>query len=322
MVNNVLINEIDPYKCKLFVHKFSDIKKHEINNKSFEELCFDKANEINQYNENIFLKYSGGTDSSVALLSMLRSWKPEELKKLHIVMTNRSVEEFPELWPEIKETLKGRIFDALENDLQFHQRGIVITGECGDQLFGSSIINYIYRKCENGSVYKNWQEIIPMIYLKLFFNNDEKVLFKFIDKYKKTLEYSPFPIKSTFDWIWWFNYTNKIQHVVFRDLTYEPRLAKTYVEKHKAFYYDLNFLKWSLDNHDKKIGTNIYAYKYISKRFIEKYTGYKEHWDRHKIGSRKFLWDSSNELNRFEYATPLGELKPKKFMHGIDENFK
>jgi len=320
MVNNVLINQIDPYKCKLFVYPFSKIIAHDLKNKTFEEICLQRAQEINQYDGNIFLKYSGGTDSTVALLSMLRTWGPEELKKLNIVMTNRSINEFPKLWPEIKETFKGRIFDALENDLHFHQRGIVITGECGDQLFGSSILLYIFKNMEPDSIYLDWQKTIPMIYSKMLFNNNMEETVKFIDRYKRTLSYCPFPIKSTYDWVWWFNYTNKIQHVVYRDLVFEPKLAPTFEEKHKSFYYHLDFLKWSLENHDKKIRNSLFSYKFPAKQFIEKYTGFKTHWIRRKIGSRTFLWNPKTPKIRFEHSTPIGEIEQKNFMHGIDEN--
>ena len=80
--------------------------------------------------------------------------------------------------------------------------------------------DYNFKNMEPDSIYLDWQKTIPMIYSKLLFNNNMEETVKFIDRYKRTLPYCPFPIKSTYDWVWWFNYTNKIQHVVYRDLLF------------------------------------------------------------------------------------------------------
>ena len=321
MVNNVLVDEIDPYHCKSIVYNIDEIVEHRSSRKTFEELMFERAAAINSWDQQIFLKYSGGTDSSAALLAMMRSWSSSDLQKLNIVMTANSVEEFPELWPEIKERFEGRIFDALEKAKVFHDRGIVVTGEAGDQLFGSSVLKSISNNFGMESIHAKWIDVMPKMYLNMFDGNKEQTT-SFVQRYNRTIAKCPFPIVSVFDWVWWFNYTNKVQHVLLRDLAFEPETAKTYLEKHKSFYYTLDFLKWSLDNHDKKIRTGYGSYKYTSKNFIEKYTGFKEHHGRIKVGSRTRLWHPSHAKSRFEYATPIGDLNTnKEFMFAINENF-
>jgi hypothetical protein len=322
MVNNVLIDKIDPYHCKSIVYSIDEIINHPSSGKSFEELMFERAAMINSWDQKIFLKYSGGTDSTSALLSMMRSWSNADLQKLNIVMTANSVEEFPELWPEIKQKFEGRIFDALEKAKVFHERGIVITGEAGDQLFGSSVLRIAIKNFGINSIHERWTEVMPKMYLNTF-DGDKEQTTAFVKRYYRTLAKCPFPIRSVFDWVWWFNYTNKVQHVLLRDLAFEPETAKTYLEKHRSFYYTLDFLKWSLDNHDKKIKKSYKSYKYTSKDFIEKYTGFTEHHDRFKVGSRTRLWHPNFEKTRFEYATPIGELNTnKEFMFAINENFE
>jgi hypothetical protein len=320
MVNNVFIDKIDPYHCKLIVPSLDQILNHKINGKTFEEIAFERADYFNKLDQKIFLKYSGGTDSSVALLAMLRSWDKEDIKKLHLIMTEKSVEEFPELWPELKETFAGRIYDANEPMKQFHNMGTLVNGECGDQLFGSSLLARIVHNFGVEAFHRKWQDYMPQIYIKMF-KGDQAQASLFMRRYFETTKKSPIPIKSVFDWVWWFNYTNKVQHVLLRDLAYEPELTDTYHEKHLPFFYTIDFFRWSIDNHDKKIKGTFRSYKHTAKNFIQKHSGFTGQWKRLKVGSRVFLWEPGIERKRFEYATPLSEIKAKKtFMAAIDQN--
>ena len=312
MVNNVFPNTIDPYHCKLMVHSFDKIIQHN-HKKSFEEICIERADFFRKKDCKLFLKYSGGTDSSLILLTMLRHWNKEDLNKVHLLMTSKSIEEFPEMLPEIKEKFKGRVHDAFSKYTQYYKEGVIITGECGDQLFGSSILKNIIRHFGELGMSYDWKLIMPKVYSHIL-KFDEKQTHKFIETYEPTIEKCPFLIKTAFDWSWWFNYTNKVQHVVYRDLIFEMEKPQEYSEKHLAFYYSLDFLRWSLDNHDKKIKNTFLTYKWPAKQLIQKYSGFTEHWYRPKVGSRIALWKNRNDLmyamnDQYEYISQQEALK-------------
>jgi hypothetical protein len=294
MVNSVFPNTIDPYHCRLMVHSFDDIQQH-IHKKTFEEICIERSEFFRKKDCKLFLKYSGGTDSSLILLTMLCNWKNEDLNKVHLLMTAKSIEEFPEMLPIIKEKFKGRIHNALTDYDQYYKEGIIITGECGDQLFGSSILRNIIRHFDEPGMSYDWKIVMPKVYSQIL-KFDETKTRKFILTYEPTLEKCPFKIKTAFDWSWWFNYTNKVQHVVYRDLIFKMDNPHEYANKHVAFYYDLDFLRWSLDNHDKKIKNTFLTYKWPAKQLIQKYSGFTEHWYRPKVGSRIALWKNRTDL--------------------------
>lgn len=320
-VNTVLPDQFDPMNCKLMVPSFQSILDYPSSNKTFEELCFLRAEEIRSWNIPVFVQYSGGTDSSTALISMLRSWPKEDLNRLHVLMSIDSVLEFPEFWPEVRDTFKGRIFDVREEGKWFHDRGVVITGEAGDQVFGSIVMNDLVTFHGNEAIHEEWHKKLPNILVKNFRSKEE--FFVWFEYIQQTIEKCPFKLNSAFDVAWWLNYTNKLQSVAFRGLTKDTTIAKTYLEKNISFYLTKDFLRWSLDNHDKKIMETYLSYKWPAKKFIHKYTAIEEHWKRPKIGSLDFIWQriEAKDLTHFEYATPIKPLKYKPTQLAIDENF-
>lgn len=282
-VNSVLINKIDAFKFKLITPSFQKINSMPSSKKSFEDLCFRRAKEFFELNKRIYLKYSGGTDSTVALLSIIRSWPSQDIKdRVFLLGSEESIEEFPEFWPELEMLFENRIHDVRENQAYFHKHGVVVNGEVGDQLFGHSFMEMT--DCFN-DIFKPWEEMVRVIDMS-------KMV---INRYKKTLKYSPFPIKTFFDFIWWYNFTNKVQYTYLRDLTLNT--LETYTKCVYPFYLTDYFLRWSLDNHDLKIENSYETYKPEAKRFIEKYTGHTEHWNKSKVGSRNYIWADKNIKN-------------------------
>jgi len=319
-VNSVLVNKIDPFYTKLMVPSFDEILNHSCN-KDFETLCFERAEEIRTLNLPIYVQYSGGTDSTCVLLSILRSWPKKDLNRVNILMTEDSILEFPEFWPELKTTFNGKIFDAREKYDYFHKNGYVITGEGGDQLFGSIVVQNFIEKYSEEIIHSDWKLPFFNSFINSF-NGNKQECAAFLQKYIKTFDYSPFPLKTAFDVAWWWNYTNKLQSVAYRGLVKDHSILKTYQDRNISFYITKDFLRWSLDNHDKKIKNTYLSYKWLAKQFIQKYTNIEEHWYRPKVPSLKSLWSFEKNKKHFEYAKKIGDLKHfNNTSFALDENF-
>jgi len=106
-------------------------------NKDFEECCMSRAKEFWKMNKPITLFWSGGIDSSVALISLLESKNNTDI--LNIRYTKSSIEEFPEMWEKLIKDKNNPIHDkdVIDKELFEDHDIIKITGECGDQVFGS-----------------------------------------------------------------------------------------------------------------------------------------------------------------------------------------
>ncbi len=291
MVNRVLLDKMDPFHYTLCCEPISDILKLPSSTKTFGEMAEEHAEAMKKLDEPIYIMYSGGIDSSSAVVAFMRTWSSQELERVNILASQHSASEFPELWNVVVDKFKERIFPSFRHIEYYCKKGYVVTGEHGDQLFGSDVVRKIYRMFGNEGIHKPWQDIMPAIYDTLF---DPEIVPDFIARYEQTLSYCPFPLKTSFDWIWWFNITNKWQHVKYRLLAHNgwEKPAESF-KKIKHFYDTPTWQRWSFDNHDKKIADTYQTYKLAAKEYIVGVTGFTDYIKKPKIGSLYQIWYSS-----------------------------
>ena len=286
---NRIVSGIDPFNYTSVCEPISDIVKMPPNKLSFEDMCITKALEIKKLDGDIFIMYSGGIDSTSAVVSFLLSWSLQELKRVYIVTSKEGQDEFPEFWYDLNKVFEGRILNSFEHIENFCKKGYVITGEHGDQIFGSDVIKTSVHHFGYTSMHQSWEKYIPTVYHKMF---GTKIAKNMVDVYEPLLDYCPFQLKSTFDWLWWFNFTNKWQHVKYRMLSFSPwEDPKNNFKKIIHFYDSPHWQRWSLDNHDKKMGSTLNEYKVPAKDFIVKYTKYNSYRSKLKLGSLSNVWN-------------------------------
>jgi hypothetical protein len=285
---NRVMQGLDPFNVTLGCETFYQISQMPTNTKTYEEMAVERAENLKKLDGDIYLMYSGGVDSTTALVAFLLSWNDEELKRVHILASTQSISEFPEMWETIVEKFRGRITTSFSHIEKACKKGHVITGEHGDQIFGSDAIKKVVKVYGDEGIHQNWEEKMPLVYSFMF---GEKITAKFIEVYRDTLIACPFPIKSCFDWVWWFNFTNKWQHVKYRLLSYKQwENPKENFQKIHHFFDTPDWQRWSLDNHDKKIENTLSSYKVTAKKFIVKHTRYDSYIDKGKKGSLRILW--------------------------------
>ena len=287
---NRVMQGLDPFNVTMGCETFYQIHQMPTNTKTYEEMAIETAEALKKLDGKIYIMYSGGVDSTTAVTAFILSWSDEELKRVHILASTQSISEFPEMWDLIVEKFQGRITTSYLHVEKACEDGYVITGEHGDQIFGSDLIKKVVKAYGNEGIHQSWEEKMPAVYDSMF---GESVSKKFIEIYRETTVACPFPIKSCFDWAWWFNFTNKWQHVKYRLLSYKqwenPR--DTFPKIHH-FFDTPDWQRWSLDNHDKKIQDNILSYKMTAKEFIVKHTGYTNYLKKPKKGSLRMLWSN------------------------------
>lgn len=294
MVNRVYPGiDLDPFKCVLKCETIDEIANMASSNVSFEELAMKTARDILNKNQKIYVMWSGGIDSTISLIALEQMATKDEQKLIHLVMSNQSILEFPQLWNIICKKYKGKIYSSYQHLETYCKDGIVITGEHGDQIFGSDII-YKIDSMYGSEVLMNddYDPIMFGVYLNLF--GDDLQAMAMIDRYKPTLQKCPFPIKTPFDWVWWFNFTNKWQHVKYRVLGFKTwSNPKKYFPNIIHFFDTKDWQRWSLDNHDKKIMSTLESYKWPAKDMIVKYTEFDEYINKPKVGSQVNIWKRS-----------------------------
>jgi len=235
---------------------------------SWEYCCYTRAEQLWNIGKPITLFWSGGIDSTVAFLTLRDTMAITDT--LHIRYTQESIDEFPNLYEDIKmfssPIPSNNFFDlsALDPDHVF------VTGECGDQVFGSDVLEkHADELNETWDSVLNWDILWPSN--KINKQPDENIRLKMYEVIEKHIDRCPIKLENVFDLLWWINFSIKWEYVnrrIFVLFYKNINLHKNY-----SFFNTQDFQKWSLANHSIKHKNTWMTYKQPAKDFIKTVTG-------------------------------------------------
>jgi len=276
----------DAFDCKLISEPIADIIALPNHGMSFDQLCDQRALDIKKRNGTIFVMWSGGIDSTAVLTAMLRNWSDSELHRLVVLCNVDSIKENPNFFKLLAK--KRIVVQTSSADIEQHLKyGTVVTGELGDQLFGSDIIGSCISVFGEQAITMPWQDIAPAMFNKFSSTHGAAAY----DNYKNIADECPFPLVTAQDFFWWLNFTQKWQHVKLRTLA-----TKTWTDPANTFqnlihFFDtVPFQVWSLHNGDKKIKSTWESYKYLAKEYIISYTKDESYMTKLKVASLSNLY--------------------------------
>ena len=228
---------------------------------SLVDTCDSRAQEIinKSGDKKSYVFWSGGIDSTTVLVSLLKLGAGPSLC---IVMTEESIKEYPEFYNNyIHNKLNIRLiryehaYKIPEPVDTYLTDGIVVTGEIGDQMFGSDMYLTYGDSTKLLSPWKN-----------------ELKNSRAFEKYEQFALACPVEIKTLKDFWWWFNYSVKYNSVVFRML----RTSHNFKLECNTFHFfnTTAFNDWSMSTpvEDRFFGSNIKNYKQPLKDYIYSFT--------------------------------------------------
>ena len=277
-----------PINCTILPFlKLPELKKV---NTNFEELCEKRArlllDKAITTNRKLTIMYSGGIDSTLIMVSLLKVATDKELKENVIVLlTQASIFENENLFKNY--ILKKCNIESTFDFTHFlgNNKYIVVTGETGDQLFGSMATRNFFIKYGKEFVFgEATYEKIQKIFLDTHLISEvlnENEVNKVISPLFKLVEKAPLKITSVYHFFWWLNFTLKWQSVYTRTLAYtKPKYEKTLKmeDNYFAFFSDEEMQLWVMNNPDKLIRDDYKSYKYIAKDIIYKFDKNEDYW--------------------------------------------
>ena len=232
-------------------------------------LCDQRAAEIvrlsRSQNKPIRMLWSGGIDSTSACIALLKQLA-DEPDRLEIAYSPRSRGEYWSFfWKIVRRHPKKRkirhIKDALTAD------ALIVTGEHGDQIFGSIKLLNLHPKVYNNK----WEEEFPKILSKhLASSNRIEVMLNYL---QPQFQASPVPIQTLYDLLWWMNFSMKWQSVALRmPGILEQQKFHSIENQIHHFFQTPDFQLWSMANPDKKIKDSWTTYKWPLKDYIFDFT--------------------------------------------------
>ena len=243
---------------------------------SFEALCEQRAYQLIELakGRTIRVLWSGGIDSTVALIALESALAAKgNMAQLKVLLSTESIAEFPSFF---QEKIEGKLdFTLMKTTIYEHldQAELNLTGEHGDQLFGSDKLKYWV---QSGEAFRPYQEILDYVISRKL--GTEKHTQALIDYLAPQLSKSPIPIHTLYDYLWWMNFSMKWQNV-------SMRLIHGMKESHELlnqsifhFFQSTDFQQWSLLNHHQKIDSTWNSYKQPAKDYIYQYHDDKDYW--------------------------------------------
>lgn len=271
-------------------------------------------------NKKLSVFWSGGIDSTVALVGLLKTVPDGRLSDLTVHCNAASIAEYSEFYSDhiqdkltvstiptaVKPTDRYWAEDvfastATKEIAKALKTSLVVTGELGDQIFGSA------------GFANDPDKIAKTLDAHL---NEEKFS-SFRDEINTLNAACPIAIKSVTTTMWWWNFALKWSEVRWRSLTAVQDSADFANVRH--FFDTDDFQRWSIANDDLKIKGTIQSYKWTAKDYIHNFAGHDNYRDEKlKVGSLRVRWgapiaiDSNNTIIRAgDTSTDLGLIKER-----------
>ncbi|MFK7924313.1 MAG: hypothetical protein AB8H47_20315 [Bacteroidia bacterium] len=233
---------------------------------SFEELCAQRAREIITLSagRRITVLWSGGIDSTAVLIALYRELSVrEERDRLHLLLSQESIDEFPAFFEAIIQDKLA--YTRIESTIyeQIDPADLNITGEHGDQLFGSDKLKY---HVMTGEAWRPWEDNLEYVIAHKLGHKAPAA--EIIEYLRPQVAQSPLPINTLYDYLWWMNFSLKWQHVSLRLREGLTTGAFALEDNLCHFFQSTDFQRWSLSNPQSKIKSDWKSYKYIAKEYI------------------------------------------------------
>lgn len=247
--------------------EYTPIPKDYYTNLSFSEVSIESGQKIwnEADNKTVTLFWSGGIDSTTALVSLIqtnKNWK----EQLRIVSSQYAIEKeyplfFNKFLKDNVEILLLKNMEFFEPDL-YNDKTYVVDGSCGDQIWGCNILQKL-----NDIKDKPFYNFFKTDIFNNFCRTNNKLVSLYIEE---LVEDFPVEIKTTAQMFWLLTFVYKWDHVRWRHMSC-VRDPSVHHNMHNFFNTE-TFQKWAMSNTDKKLGETWNTYKQPAKDFIFEFT--------------------------------------------------
>lgn len=246
---------------------------------SFGDLCDEIGGELVAEalatSKRISLLWSGGIDSTAALIAIMKAATRHGcLDCLRVLLSVDSVREYPDFYLEFicDRIVHAPVLRPISAGLD--PADLNVTGEHGDQLFGSHILDSYVRRGLAGAP---WRDILPFVIRERLGSwRPVRQVQRLLDP---VIASAPVRIRTLFDYFWWLNFSLKWQEVSLRLPAFRGDDALGVYQSLRHFYRDERFQQWAMASTP---GTNL------------------GHWSRYKDASKQYILAFTNDRFYFE----------------------
>jgi hypothetical protein len=257
---------------------------------SLDQLCDEMGKtllrEATETGKQIQILWSGGIDSTAAMIGLLKAATTQDaLNRLEVILSEESIKEYPSFYKRFVQPLRPRFVKAPVT-VHLDPAKLVVTGEHGDQIFGSA---RAMRYVTDGRAFEPYKLRLPEILAEsLDSASDADTVVRYLEPF---LAASPVELHTIFDAFWWINFALKWQIVGLRLAVFRVNDVRPTFDALRHYFTDPSFQLWSFANRDQKIKETWESYKMPLKDYIFRFAGdndYRVH--KTKVASLKHVF--------------------------------
>ena len=250
---------------------FDEIPFNYDSNFTFGDICTISAKNIVSKalkdNQKIELLWSGGIDSTTALIAIYKELKlHNKIECLKIILSQESIDEFENFFIDFIQKHINYIIFIPPIFTSMNPNNLTITGELGDQIFGgNTACSYL----ERDYIFQSYKKIFNNLLYEKF--KDEQTVNNILTYIEPFIQKAPFKLKSVYDVLWWFDFSGKWQFVQFNLIskTYQEGILKFRLDDNIIHFFNhIEFQKWAIQNRKNQIEYTPYTYKLQAKEYI------------------------------------------------------
>jgi hypothetical protein len=219
------------------------------------------------------IMWSGGIDSTAILVSLLKVASQEVLEQLVVVCDQQSIDENPYFYNRyIKNKLQT--VDSLQFTITAdnYNKMLLVSGDCAEMIFGSTYPYSLFRQNQLDLIHESWHNE-ELLYQSIKTKNPQSLKFG-LEIVKESIQYSPVPIETIYDFLWWHYFNFKITDSDIRPTAYftsqlTDEQAKDFNQNsYQKFFTYPEMQIWSmLTTNARRESMNI-DFKYDAKKYI------------------------------------------------------
>ncbi|HEY3074722.1 MAG TPA: hypothetical protein VGJ74_06075 [Burkholderiales bacterium] len=298
--------------------------------KSFAQVSDERALQVRELMHNsgrkVALYYSGGLDSTVAAVALLKNLSAEELGNVVICTSVDGIMESPGFY---RRRLRGRvrILDSARSryDDLIARGYYTITADTGDSIFGTEqmtqlLFSYgelvdklphdarlrLRQLCDDPAIGEQpYERFADLIISYLGIERNPALGRWFYEKLVRNISTSGVPVYSLHDFFWWFIFNVKYLHCALRAALFYYRgddLKAAIQQNIINWYNTADYQRWSMvnNNNGQKIRNNLSTtYKWAARQYIYEFD--RDDWYLNfklKLGSFQLLLRSNIRQHR------------------------
>jgi hypothetical protein len=267
---------------------------------TFAELCdtvgAELVAEALRAGRTISVLWSGGIDSTSALIALMKAADAHRCAdRVRVQFSLDSVLEYPEFF--LRHVSGKYPTAAVSHPISevLNPADLTVTGEHGDQLFGSHLLASYVRR---GIADADYRDALPLVLVeRLQSVRDASRVRRYLEP---VVAAAPVPIRTLFDCLWWLNFALKWQEVTLRLPVFRGDEARAAHDGLRHFFRDDRFQAWALANTPGHVPATWARYKDAAKRYILDFTGDRAYYrDKEKADSLRNVMANPASTRRY-----------------------